>query len=522
MALMTTRPWKHPKTASYYLRRAVPNDLRVLVGKREEKVSLGTKDPVEAKRLHAVALVELEQRWAALRVGPRHLSEREAHELAAPIYDHWLGLYRDEPSRQTFWHIELGDKLWPPRRRGWSRRSELGTALIRDAKETVESGQSAMEEWCLQEATAVLKRRGLVVEEADHLKLAKGIAAAVQRASLTLARYARGEFDGPIFGSPVATNQGAVPAQAPATRPSVTLDELVNGWAAERNPTEKTLYEWKRVIRSFAAFVGHDDAGLVTPENVIAWKNELVAAGLKPKTINDAKLAPVRTILQWGVSNRRLPANSAAGITISAKKKAGQGIRSFTEAEALTILQAAASETNLVRRWIPWLCAYTGARLSEVCQLRVEDIREIDGIPTMRFDAEAGSLKTVGSERTVPLHSTLIAAGFLDFVRAQGTGPLFSRLRPDKFGKRGGNGTKILGRWVRDLGITDTRISPNHSWRHRFKTLARNHALAPNIADAITGHSHKSIGDQYGEYDVSAMKRELEKIPAIIKTLVHK
>ncbi|WP_246689584.1 site-specific integrase [Methylobacterium sp. WL116] len=512
---MTTRPWKHPKTAFYYLRRAVPLELRALVGKREEKVSLGTKDPVEAKRLHAIALVELEQRWAALRVGPRRLSEREAHELAAPFYDHWLGLYRDEPSRQTFWRIELGDKLWPPRRRGWSQRADLGAALIRDVKESVESGQSAMEEWCLQEATAHLKRRGLIVEDEDHFNLAKAIAAAVQRASLTLASYARGEFDRPIFGSPVATNQAVVPAQTPATRPSVTLDELVTGWAAERNPTEKTLYEWKRVLRGFATFTGSDDAGLVTPENVIAWKNDLVAAGLTPKTINDAKLAPVRTILQWGVSNRQLPANPAAGITISVKKKAGQGIRSFTEAEALTILQAAAGEIDPVRRWIPWLCAYSGARLSEVCQLRVEDIQEIDGVPTMRFDAEAGSLKTFGSERTVPLHRALIAAGFIEFVRAQGMGPLFSSLKPDKFGKRGGNGTKILGRWVRGLGISDKRLSPSHSWRHRFKTLARNHALAPDIADAITGHSHRSIGDNYGDYPIMAMERELQKIPAL-------
>ena len=515
MALMTTRPWKHPNSATYYLRRAVPLELRALVGKREEKVSLGTKDPEEAKRLHAVALVELEQRWAALRMGPRGLSEREAHELAAPFYEHWIGLYRDEPNRQNFWRINVGDKLWLSRRRGWSQMNDLSASIIRDAKESVESGQSAMEEWCLQEATALLKRQGLIVEEEDHLKLAKAIAAAVQRASPTLARYARGEFDGPIFGSPAAKSQGAVPVQAPVARPSVTFDELVMGWAAERRPAEKTLYEWKRVVMDFSAFVGHVDAGLVTPENVIAWKNALIAAGRTPKTINDAKLAPVRTILQWGVSNRRLVANTAAGVTIGAKKKAGQGIRSFTEAEALTILKAAAGAADPVRRWVPWLCAYSGARLSEVCQLRVEDIREIDGVPTMRFDAEAGSLKTVGSERTVPLHSALIAAGFPEFVRAQGEGPLFSNLTPDKFGKRGGNATKILGRWVRDLGITDLRVSPSHSWRHRFKTLARTHGLAPNITDAITGHSHRSIGDQYGEYDVLAMMRELEKIPSV-------
>ncbi|WP_246682762.1 DUF6538 domain-containing protein [Methylobacterium sp. WL9] len=281
MALMTPRPWKHLKTASYYLRRAVPLDLRALVGKREEKVTLGTKDPVEAKRLHAVGLMELEQRWAALRAGPRHLSEREAHELAAPFYEHWIGLYRDEPSRQTFWRTELGYKLWSPRRRGWSQQPDLGASLIREAKASVESGQSAMEDWCLQQATALLKRHGLLVGEEDHLKLAKAIAAAVQQGSLTLARYARGEFDGPIFGSPVATNVGEVPAQVSVARPAVTFIELVTGWAAERGPTEKTLYEWKRVIHDFASFIGHNDASQVTPENVIAWKNSLVAASRK-------------------------------------------------------------------------------------------------------------------------------------------------------------------------------------------------------------------------------------------------
>ncbi|WP_277996104.1 DUF6538 domain-containing protein [Methylobacterium sp. Leaf466] len=37
-------------------------DLRALVGRREEEVSLGTRDRIEAKRLHAVALTEQEKR----------------------------------------------------------------------------------------------------------------------------------------------------------------------------------------------------------------------------------------------------------------------------------------------------------------------------------------------------------------------------------------------------------------------------------------------------------------------------
>ncbi|WP_331288977.1 DUF6538 domain-containing protein [Methylorubrum populi] len=54
MSLMTTRPRKHPETGIYYLRRAVPADLLALIGKREEKISLGAKDPARAKSLMPV------------------------------------------------------------------------------------------------------------------------------------------------------------------------------------------------------------------------------------------------------------------------------------------------------------------------------------------------------------------------------------------------------------------------------------------------------------------------------------
>jgi hypothetical protein len=87
-------------------------ELRTLVGKREEKRSLGTKDPVEAKRLHARALAEVESRWASLRAGPRPLTEREAHALAAEFHDRWLESYRDNPSQQTIWRIDLFERMW--------------------------------------------------------------------------------------------------------------------------------------------------------------------------------------------------------------------------------------------------------------------------------------------------------------------------------------------------------------------------------------------------------------------------
>jgi hypothetical protein len=117
--------------------------------------------------------------------------------------------------------------------------------------------------------------------------------------------------------------------------------------------------------------------------------------------------------------------------------------------------------------------------------LRAEDVLQIEDIWCMKLDPEAGSLKTSGSERIIPLHPALIENGFLKFVATIKSGPLFAALSPDKFGKCGGNGTKVIGRFVRQLGLTDTRLSPSHSWRHRIKTLGRKFALAPDILDAI-------------------------------------
>jgi hypothetical protein len=37
MALAMSRPWKHPKTGVYWLRKRIPDALQPLVGKREEK-----------------------------------------------------------------------------------------------------------------------------------------------------------------------------------------------------------------------------------------------------------------------------------------------------------------------------------------------------------------------------------------------------------------------------------------------------------------------------------------------------
>jgi len=63
---------------------------------------------------------------------------------------------------------------------------------------------------------------------------------------------------------------------------------------------------------------------------------------------------------------------------------------------------------------------------------------------------EHGSLKNLRSERKVPLHPAVKEEGFLKYVaKLPKNGPLFSNLTPDRYGKRGGSGSKRLCRWIR-------------------------------------------------------------------------
>lgn len=501
-----SRPFKHPKTGIYWLRKRVPDELIKLVGKREELRTLGTKDPALAKVKHAAALAEIEAKWANLRSGEKSLTEREAHHLAAPFYDRWLQRYLENPSQQTDWRVDLGLRLFQP-----SPMSANFDFLYGDSEIVVDRDElriREMERWCLEWADGCAADIGLRLIGGDNRILARAIAAAVQRASVALQQLAQGVTP----AVPLAAVNSPVAAPAPSQAP-LAFGDLVDGWAKERRPVAKTLYEWSRVMKQLAAFLKHDDARALTGDDLVRWKEAMLNDGLRPKTIQDAKIAPVRAILQWGVANKKLKSNVAEGISLDARSKQSEKKRSFTDEEAKIVLTAAMASADPVKRWVPWIGAYSGARVSEICQLRREDVVEIDGIWCMKIMPEAGSVKTAGSERIIPVHPALEESGFLKFALQKKAGPIFSELPPDKFGKRGGNGTKVIGRFVRQLGITDPRISPSHSWRHRMKTLGRRYSLAKDILEAMTGHGSKSVADAYGEFPVEALYRELCKVP---------
>ena len=194
-----------------------------------------------------------------------------------------------------------------------------------------------MEQFCRDRVKELLTSGGLTFDELSWSKIEKAFGAAIQRASLDLAKLAKGDFASPLHGPRSISVEQRRPDTEGATEP-VKFESLMDGWAAERRPMQKTLYEYKRALGNLTDFLGHDDATRLSPKDLVAWKGKMIEAGLHPKTILGAKLAPVRAILQWAVDNDRLPSNPAARITIGLKTRAGDSKRGFDDSEAARIL----------------------------------------------------------------------------------------------------------------------------------------------------------------------------------------
>ncbi|MER9175302.1 tyrosine-type recombinase/integrase [Mesorhizobium sp. M0955] len=232
--------------------------------------------------------------------------------------------------------------------------------------------------------------------------------------------------------------------------------------------------------------------------------------------------------MKWAVNNDRLETNVAENVRIKVSKKQRSREQGFTLDEAVEVLKVArdhqpkhsanpqtreAPETTAAKRWSPILCAHTGSRITEITQLRKQDFRYEKGVPVLRIAPDAGSVKA-GNYRDVPLHQQLIDLGFVEFVNAAADGPLF--YPPSK--KKAGTlpAQTVAGRvsqWLQAKKAIPEGVSPNHGWRHRFKTVGREVGVADRTLDAIQGHAGRTAGDDYGDVTIAAKVAAIGRLP---------
>lgn len=483
-------PWRHPKTGMLYLRQRTPSDLLpAMKGRKIDlpigsetvavtisdvvQVSLGTKDPREAKTRHALADARLRTFWAR----SRELTRARAHGVDPKVAAQVAAMRAPKPYVSP----------------------DMATAvrLYGDA------------------AREALQQQGRPITEGSIHHVVGSIVEAFDQLQMTPRHVPYYEDDQWKF-RPIAT---ADDVKLNSNRLSATWEK----WLLNRTEqvSSGTISRYKPSILSFVSFVGDIDIRDVTEDQVYDWaKHRVDHDKNSAKTVNKNDLVALKSLFNWAMSReggRVLQTNAAKTVRLAEPREVIARERSFRDSEIAVILGAAlkvdagphSTHAQKAQHWCPWLAAYSGARISELTGLRADDVREEQGCYIMHFR----ETKT-GKPRSVPLHEHLIELGFLDFVSEAMGSHLFvdDAVGDDRKTPVVQVRSRKVAEWVRRVIKLEDGVDPNHGWRHTFKSRALP-VMRERISDAITGHAGKSVARRYEHVPIDMMAAALKNFP---------
>jgi integrase len=490
MVFLMARPTRRQGSRFPYARKVVPKDVKGVIGLSEFKRPLHGATASENRRLNAEALAEWEGRIAAaraeLRGQRRSLSLREADALCGAWYRQEAARLADDPGTASHWEEE---------------RDYLAD-MFQQTSEDSHEREFVADQFIRGEADALLKCHGIVADPRSVGLVAERLAMARLKLAETMTRRLNGDWsnDANLNAFPEWHPAQAEGGQQTSTSAGPTFAKLLDAWAAERQPSPRTRDLYAIAFRHIERCLGFDDARRVTTEHVRDYKAARLAAGRNVGTVED-EVRAAGAVFNWAVRNKLVSSNPFAGMAPRPLRRIGGEGRGYTDDEAAQLLNAARRETGW-RRWLPWALCFTGARISDLADLRRRDVRQEAGV--WIFDIVPTSArrgKTATFQRMLPVHPALIAEGFIQYVSGlPDGGPLWPDIVANAAGSRQDNATTNLGRWVRGRGgLTGSKKQPTHGFRHRMEDELRRARVLPEVFDAITGrHNPRNAGAGYG------------------------
>lgn len=541
--------------------------------KNELHRSLGTRDPKTAASAYAAKRLEIEEVWeswrTALRDGPQSLTFKQMQGLAVEEAHSLISAHEDNPFDlpPTSGPPPVAFVFSETSKKAIRASSAADRELFQQEVEYIKYGPEAdrlrmLKGW--QDGSGYLSKFPEVVTAfADGLKQLAG-----KQTQQALARHniialstelelmlnfivsgkqseARRALESSLNGDDTEIERlkalsGYQPAPSFKTQSSknkrkfvITFDQIIDAEAMKRSLgvdavglNKDTVKDFKRITGLFAKFRNSDNASTVRLSEVEEWQEamqeealHLAEAGKKAvsnRTIN-YRVRAVGTVISWGKKNKQTREIMQTAETIAGKvdavqyrKKAHDSIL-YTKDEVQTVLKASRKEADSRLRWLPWLCAYTGIRISEAQALERQDFFQVDGLWFVKITTGGGrSLKTDNAERRIPIHPHLLSEGLIDWCLTLG--------ETERLFNKGAN--RFVGRWIRSdkVGVTREELSPLHGFRHLFKGMCREAMIDSDAMDELMGHAKRGAGALYGSTQIQLprLARWVEKIKPLL------
>ncbi len=542
--------------------------IEVMGGKSEIWRSLRTSDYAEAKLRKAVAVGESAERFERLRrrgtpeanviqsmiwdhylggvlAGDQERSEWPTREEYDTALDKAFVDARASGAADIGGYaminamadVELlvGKPIWAA-----DRRARRLVAL----REHLASGETRLVEAAVD---AGMTKRGLVVAKgsADYRDLClRFMRSEVEFLKRTAERDA-GDFTGAPLDPLIVP-----PAEITAAGESLGVMSIFSKYESE-NPNNIRVESFRQARRDVQHFVDFTGTGVpareVSKRHVREWKEALMLYPVKAsettvfkglsivEVINANKKAGKPTLsrqtvrrymsslgglCRWMVTHDYLEANPVIDM-LPKRSATGNQKPVFTDEQLLVLFSSTlfagcrgptwrdASEPgkHLIRDhrfWMPWIMMFSGARLGEVAQLLVADIRVEHDIAIMHITEQGGHgkrTKTKGSMRSVPVHSELLKLGLLEFrdvAASSGQVRLFPEVAIPSDGQIAAQFSREFGRYLERLGMKSGRGLSAHSFRHGFVDKARKAGFTDDEIALVVGHDKPTMTGRYG------------------------
>lgn len=471
------------------------------------KVSLGTGDRQEAKRRFPTAYAAVTEFFATVKDGPRPLSLKQSLALAGEARAFLVSIFDEDPVHPALWVKVAEDNAKALTGRLHPLRIPTAATAADDLESRFGAGVDIL-----------LERKGLTVTPKDRTRLLRQIAEAMTEAAVVNMRKASGDYSDsgetnkyPKFEKPKSKDAATGSKSGPTFNDVIDKEVASRSLGRDARPLpERTARKFRQAAEEFTAFRKSDLVAAVTAEEANAWKEHMLSAEALSNNSVKQRIQNLRTLIQWArkqsLGGLFPSSNPLELVTLPGFRPVPSDTRTFTMAEAKTALLAARKETRPELRWLPWLSAYSGARINELAQLTKADFFEVGGDWFYRLTTSGGrDLKNQFSERRIPVHPELIREGLREFIAS---------IRHDKriFPKRS---QANISEWLRgEVGLKREGLAPNHGWRHLFEDLCLSAGMLDAARSYITGRSTGNSGEGYGKSEamLPGLAQEMRKV----------
>ena len=439
------KPWKHPDTGIYYVRRQVPKAIRpAFAGRQLFKETLGTKDPKQASVLFLQANAELELRFQSARnrlaaTGSACPSPRDkAVELVEGYFN---GAEREPgglagPDRLLLTRLEIDRGLWNLTPGGcthilpsepdawWQLANNVAKFRTHPGTKHRIRGHAVGSIWQLDD-------RAFRVEDAKAQQVARIIEQVARHNDLDLADLpseTASVVTDFLNVLPVGQTQMRKPRPASGRlRPTIRLLELFADWKDKQQPRPQSAAEYESAALDFIDLIGDIPVAEIERNDMLDFRDEVgklpaalsradravtftdrialhIAPGdrkavrrLSPASVKK-RVGAIQALLTFAFKEEWIKTNVGREVPITGySKRASVERATFADEQIRDLLGSALftepanwswkhKTSDCTLYWLFLLCLTTGSRIEEIGQVLVNDVRVRDDVLHIDID----------------------------------------------------------------------------------------------------------------------------------------